>query len=410
MDPLDHFNRIAVTITKGTVERWKKDLRLMTRIYRSVGATEEDVPAFNEGLKLFRNFRVNFEEWVYKVLLPKKSERSSYYEDEVRKKAWTAIAALSGLFPDRWSARTDKHEPAPWLLPQNREANIRRYQKAFTDAFKVIEEYIESKDQEGAGLERAEARTTYQVGHLNVVVRNLGRETMEEDIDEFLRRLKEMESRVSQAGFPKAVDGLTVTLDFDRSDLRAGQYDASKDELVIFPLGLDRDTFFHEVGHRFWFRSLPSNARAHWNETLGTQTVEIQRKDIEDFAAKYIEGQPSMTSSELVHLVSQKENDPEIQAKYRTLADGAPGTWATTPREVQNYLVKNFDGKKVYLEEISDYGNTSPVEAFAEVFMMWVSEGPGRVNPWTRQFFKEISRSGGAKVATKDPWKVDDPV
>lgn len=411
MSDLEGFNRIAVTITKGTVDRWKTDLRIMTKVYRSVGPTPEDVPTFKEAMKLFRSFRENFDEWTYKVLLPKKGRGTQpYLEDEVRKKAWTALSTLSGLFPDQWNSVTDKHEPAPWLLLQNRETYIRRYQKAFTDAFKAIEEYIESKGQAGAGLERAEARSIHQVGPFNVVVLNPGRETMEEELDDFMRKLKEMGAKITHAGFAKAIEGLTVTVDFVREDLRAGHYNPSKDELVIFPLGFDRDTFFHEVGHRFWFRELPANARAHWNETLSTQTVEIQREDIEGFAAKYIEGQPSMLSRELVQLVNQKEDDPEIQAKYRTLADGSPGGWANTSREIEDYLVREFKGKRVYLEEISDYGNTSPVEAFAEVFMMWVAEGPGRVNPWTRQFFKEISRAGGAKIATKDPWKADDSV
>src|SRR5262245_8498922 len=76
-----HLVRVARTIDKGTVDRWRKDLRVMTKIYRDLDAdipydadehrVREAEAAWEQARKLFSTFRENFADWVYKELLPK---------------------------------------------------------------------------------------------------------------------------------------------------------------------------------------------------------------------------------------------------------------------------------------------------------------------------------------------------
>ena len=43
-------------------------------------------------------------------------------------------------------------------------------------------------------------------------------------------------------------------------------------------------------------------------------------------------------------------------------------------------------------------GNTNAEEAFAEAFKLYIIRGPGKLGEWTRWFFREIVRTGGATL------------
>ena len=47
-------------------------------------------------------------------------------------------------------------------------------------------------------------------------------------------------------------------------------------------------------------------------------------------------------------------------------------------------------------EATADYGAFNPSEAFAEAFRLYVTQGPRVLGEWTRQFFRDVVRAGGA--------------
>ena len=411
-----------VTITKADLEVWRRDLRRMTKIYRSIGtASEENRHAyFVEARKLFHIFTNGFENWVYTVVLPrlKKREEEGYFEREVRVKAWSALLALGhpDMFPIAWNYRTDKHEDAPHIIAGKVDTNIRRYQKAVNDALDMIGDYIE--DQERRTEKPVERRETehLEVAGMNVVIPGLGRwedhkeETWDQDIESFLRNLRTFANKIHRSGFGGGLRGLTLYVEvadpktrMSPTDLTAGQYNPGSDSLEVFPLGFiesDGGTFTHEVGHRIWFKQLPNNARAHWTEVMAARSVTITKEDIDVFVDRYIkpffkgERYEYAPYDQVERLVRERETDEEQRAKFLELSqhqgphnDGVEG--------IHQHLLKFENGEKIDLEEISEYARTSPVEAFAEAFRTWVLKGPSHLGEWTRQFFERIVKSRG---------------
>ena len=348
MDPIVRavVSKFALTIDKASLEKWSKDLRVMTKIYRSIPVDlpwhlefssdprdsdefkKEQAKAFElffEARSLFIKFKSNFSEWTYKVVLtkPDRKEDETYLEKTVRSTTsdFNFSMDTSYLFPE--ITGTNKHIPDLSTLRNSRDSNIRRYQGAATKAFKRIGQYL---DEKGGTVERRPAVDHLEVGGVNVTLLNYGREEYAEDIlQETLSDLRNKINRLKRAGFPGAVDGLKLTIDFDSNGkLRAGLYNPKSDTLTLYYLGLgDNDhTFEHECGHRFYFRELPGQARKEWEEAMESK-----------------------------------------------------------------------------VEDISDYANENAEEAFAEVFMLWNSKGPNALGPWTQDIFKRVCRTGGGKLA-----------
>lgn len=410
--------RVARTVSKADLEPWAADLRRMTKIYRSIPAAPDEKrgEVFSEAKQLFKNFAKHFRDWVYTTVLPSmsKDRPRSYLEEEVRKKAWDAIIAIDGggLFPSSWDYKTETYSDAPWEVAQKIDTNVRRYQRAFTQAFKALGEYIEEEERKKGGpLERRETEK-YEVAGMKVLIHGLGREDVdyEEDVDDFVRALSFFARRIERAGLGKATHGLTVEVTFADpetlsrpTDLTAGMYKAQTDSLMVFPLGFiksDGGTFTHECGHRFWFRELGTEARAHWDEVMGKRMTEITKEDVHEFTDKYLAKHPDLYTRELEALIDRTEDDEEKKVKFKELAQSSgPITVKNEETDKLRDILMRSVGEKVHIEDISEYARTSPVEAFAEAFRWYVLKGPSGLGPFTRQFFETIVRSGGAKVA-----------
>lgn len=400
------------------LEGWKADLRRMTKIYKSVPSAEEDkqLELFREARQLFIGFRDSFQEWIYQRLLPPlDKDTQTWFDKEVREKAWSAIAALSDLFPRQWSSRTDLHEDAPWELKRRIETNVRRYQRAFVDAFKAVESYLADEKAKGRTPEsRPQRFEKHLVAGIHVLIDSFGRDEdrdLERDIEDFLSRLGTFAKRIAAAGFGKALEGLTVRVAFADSKttqspgLTAGQYNAPNDVLEIFPLGFirsDGGTFTHEVGHRYWFKRLPPQAKARWKEMFDASTQTITAADVEDFVSNYLAKHTKLWKEDLEKVVKRQEDDPVTQAKFLELISFSRpmGIEREDIQGLRKWLLDAGVGTKVHVEKITDYATENELESFAEAFRLYIVEGPGALGPWTRWFFKEISRAGGAKLAS----------
>lgn len=418
------YDRTAATLDKSTLEKWKRDLRVMTKIYRSIDAdrmVEWDTPEevkqkqtemWREAQTLFKRFRDNFEQWVYKVVLPKDTKGRSPLEQDVAKSAWNFRFYLESttLFP---MSRSGAYEPNWPDFRLNQEKNVKRYQVAATKAFNDLESYLEARDGK---LERRDYIEHFNVGGVNVVILNWGRDNFddrEEDLDSHLRNLRDRIEQIKRAGFPGAVKGLTLTIDFDQKEWDTnGMYKPAEDTLIMFPLGLagkdsGHGTLTHECGHRFYFRELPGQARAYWEEVFTLRGLKITTDDISRFGQavvrKYDPNRPGslMDSEERLKAALPLAQGEEDEVKFRELARSAlmPISAKTFSAEWYLDFLNSKAGEVVQLEEITDYANANPMEAFAEIFKIWVLNGPGALGPWTRDFFRRICRAGGAKLA-----------
>jgi hypothetical protein len=99
-----------------------------------------------------------------------------------------------------------------------------------------------------------------------------------------------------------------------------------------------------------------------------------------------------------IKAVKAKENNPDQLALMLWLVHNAWYHSRIQDRVSAIDAFKDDIDTWIDLEFTSEYGKTAPNEAFAEVFRKWVGGRKNELGPWTRQFFKDIVRTGGANI------------
>ena len=333
----------------------------------------------------------------------------TWEEKEVREKCWRAVTSLGGNFPEMWDFQTKKHRVSPQILAREREKNIRRYRAEFRLGIKALLQYIAIEGDQ----EREKPIEQAQLGPVKLVIHNFkrkggteqGEASREKSFKQLVDGIKSWSKKIQKAGFGKCIEGLTVDLDFgltaDTGEMVNGEYYMNKDMLKLYGCGMTQDTFTHELGHRFWYRNVPSNAKKHWQDTIKSKKVSIERKDVEDYVEKYFDKNGSKIYKRRVGLkvIDKNEDNAETKAKFKAMQMSS--VWSTENRkEVVTKLADRWvgPGKEIPIEHITNYGNTNAEEAFAEAFKLYIVRGPGKLGEWTRWFFREIVRTGGATL------------
>jgi hypothetical protein len=410
----------------GLVAQLKSDLRKMTEIYRSLlaeasgrgpdtEAAKQEIRAYLEAKHLFNAFRRNLERLIYRHVLQlplevksKHLENETWEAQEVRKKAWGVLAELSSLFPDSWDYRTDTFVPAPWEMVRKRERNILRYQAEFRELWKALAEYLRRESEVGHTTRDILVDETFNLGRVKVVIRfddGKEKEWKDKTYDALYKQLQPWVSKFEKV-FPGVTQDMTVVVNYGegRNWDVSGSYSYTEDLINFYPLG-DIGTFVHEVGHRYWYRNLPPNAKSYWTEVIKTKQGTITEKDVHGFMSEvytplFKDISPEFLSKAILHKrVQALTLDPMTQAAYVLLAYRAP-VFSNEPDTVLPWYLRNLVGAQYQIDAISDYGSTNPGEAFAEAFKLYLMKGPGALSEWNRWFFKEITRAGGAKFAT----------
>lgn len=396
--------KLALELSPADIERWKKDLRVMTKVYKSVGldGDERDQATWAEAEKLFLVFRKNFEQWAYKIVLPKVAKgQEPYLYKDVQKQVWDALHTIrENLFPTLWGGEGQKRVPDFAELRQDRDKNITRYNKAFNLALKTVTDFI--TDQKDRNRHEDES---YNIGGMNVLVQGYGRSGNDEDLDAVLSSLRDCVAPIIRAGFKSAVSGMRVVVDFDpkaSEQLTAAQYSPGEDRMKVYPLGMAgrgfsgfEGTFVHESGHRYWFKEMTSQGRAHWDEVLTKNSTKIEAQDVRDFV-KLVE--PKTDQVDMLRVIDRQPVDDLQKAKYRELTR-INNYDLSSKAEYESRLERLMVGEPVLLEDISEYAASGgPVEAFAEVFKAYALKGPGAVKPMTLDLFKRVVSSGGVKL------------
>jgi len=398
----------------------------MTKIYRFLNfdlawdAEESEkkkvYEPIEEARKLFLTFKNNFSEWVYKSLFPKRDGGMTPLEKEIGKWVSNFTYALdsSFLFPTFHGASSRIPDLAK--MKNQLDTNVKRYQVAATKAFKDLEVYIDSHKD----LEVTSPVESVDVGGVNVTVINWGRESGGESGErEFHLAMNLLNKRLDQirkAGFASAVRGAKVTMDFDQKEVEtSARYRPSTDEVIMYPLSLASEsagegTLTHELGHRFYFKALPGQARAHWEEVLESRGTKVTREQIDRFFGAIkrkidLSDPLSMLHDEEKYRAALPEaKNLTDELVFEELSKVMVKAWDQKTFDLDLYhdrLVDFKEGEVIQIEEVSDYGDTSPIEAFAECFMFWVLKGPRSLKPWTQEFFRRICREGGAKIASR---------
>jgi len=408
-----------VKVDSNSVKKWAKDLRVLTKAYKQIGDNSEDpktIQDFKKVRRAFGTFQENFEQWVYKFFLQYKhtgangKKVETWEEKEVREKCWRAVTSLGGNFPEMWDFQTKKHRVSPQILAREREKNIRRYRAEFRLGIKALLQYIAIEGDQ----EREKPIEQAQIGPVKLVIHNFkrkggtpqGEASREKSFKDLVNGIKGWSKKIQKAGFGKCIEGLTVDLDFgltsdNSGDMVNGEYYMNKDMLKLYGCGMTQDTFTHELGHRFWYRNVPSNAKKHWQDTIKSKKVSIERKDVEDYVEKYFDNNGNKIYKRRVGLkiIDKKETNAEIKAKFKAMQMSS--VWsAENKKEVVTKLADRWvgPGKEIPIEHITNYGNTNAEEAFAEAFKLYIVKGPGKLGEWTRWFFREIVRTGGANI------------
>lgn len=401
---------LPTQVDESTVKRLQADLRKLTKIYQSVPVEFETDPItyqhaypglerWTEARRIFDQFQRNLKEWVYGVLIQhREGDKDSPAQRAVRERAWDLLPTLSvdTLFPTQWSSRLDRYEAAPWTLAKQRDTNIRRYQKKFREFITPLEALVEG---EGGVVQRDEPAKHFELYGMTVVIHALNRAGRDGGLDSYLNGLRRQARAIARAGLKDALQGLTHHIRFDEHDGRGGEYDQYRDEVTVFPMGFSSErTFTHEVGHRYWFMNMTNRARAHWERMLSTQQVRTTAEDVALFMDNV--WQPDATEAQHLSLIERSSFDPEQKAKFRYFAEHWPAyTW--TKDGVKEHHLKFNLNEPVLIEHISDYGATSPIEAFAEAFAHYVTKGPRALGPWTRSFFERLVTRGKLASAVR---------
>ena len=406
-----------VKVNTNSIKKWSKDLRVLTKAYKQIGDNSQDpqtIEDFKKVRRAFGTFQQNFEDWVYKFFLQYKwigsKERVETWEEkEVREKCWRAVTSLGGNFPEMWDFQSKKHRVSPQILAREREKNIRRYRAAFREGINSLLQYIAINGDQ----EREKPIEQAQIGPVKLVIHNFkrkggspqGEESRERSFKQLVDGIKSWSKKIQKAGFGKCIEGLVVDIDFgltgEGGDMVNGEYYMNKDMLKLYGAGMTQDTFTHELGHRFWYRELPSNAKKHWQDTIKSKKVAIDFEDVEDYVEKYFNkyGEKLYKRKAGLRVIDKKEDNAETRAKFKAL-QMTPVYSVENRKEVVTKLSDRWvgPGKEIPIEHITSYGNTNAEEAFAEAFKLYIIKGPGKLGEWTRWFFREIVRTGGANI------------
>lgn len=205
--------KASVKTHRDKLNQFKKDLKIITKDYRMLKSDLDDLDRFKKLKSIVRTYREKFEEWVYNQILlqqlktREEVEKEDFYERDVRSKAWTAYMYLgdNDMFPDAYDYRTDSHKPDPASMIRTRDKVIRRYQRAFLDAFKAIDELLKTKGDTLLPKIREENIESVSLRILPGVD--------EKDVEKTVFIIKQARRKLDKFGLSKVLKGLLLTLD-----------------------------------------------------------------------------------------------------------------------------------------------------------------------------------------------------
>ena len=355
---------------------------------------------------------------------------------------------VSESFPEVWDSETDKRLVSFDIIGKDRAKLAASAKRRAYSALLELSKYI------AASRIQIEAPRRETIEHRGVKIsisahsEKIRNEVSLDDpnspLQAFLGDIDLLKSKLTRRGMEKLLgDGLTIEL-ADRAENRsiwvAGSYNIEKDRLFVFQLGLAHtkastsslySTAIHELGHRLYFRYMPSQARTAWQAAFDSKYQAVTYDDVEialelwNKAKQQAEENPGATVyTELErggypHSYTAVADEPDLAKKKVLSALMAMGYGADTrsTKELREILQSKFqreeDGDSgpprdatppwVVLDEpLSDYGETNAIEAFAEAFRLYVDQGPGALPPGWRTALEDAAAASGMHLKKAD--------
>ena len=414
-----------VYIGGRVVEAWREQVALFAKSYRAAQPDPQTISGIKRSLLILER---DWELFIYRILLDPASDAirdQLNIEKLLRTAAWSPMLSHHSLFPIVYDYRTEGQVFDAHGFVQKQTKALAAWQRRWQAALRALADYF----QDLGPQVRAVPVETFYVGPLRIQILGAERQRLPKDLTEVAARLRLNVRRLKELGIERAVEGLTVELAGGNPDptlynlggLIAGFYAHNTDRMVLLPLGMpsrhDDTTFIHELGHRVYYRFLPSGARAAWDAAIEAKTIPVTEAHIAGFAdmirmfqGKYNRMPYSDEQEKVMAMVPQLQEDAALRAVYAHLWDRRPSYDGSNSPEgysahYHKYLVDEAADRReqVHEETITDYATTNPQEAFAEAFVLYVLHGPSRLGPWTRATFREVLRSAFGRTLRKNP-------
>lgn len=401
------------------ISQWKSDLRKMTKLFNSLKDSDDkkDIKAWTDLIKYFNTFGDNFEKFI-QYLFQKEKNDENWYEEQARKKAWEARSDIYSVVKDGYDMYIEKHGIDINRTLKERDKIISRYNRLFREAFKAIEEMIQNESED---LKRKELFSSFNYAGVRVELeynKELNNDSYSyKGMVKFLKNLKSMLTVIEKKGLKILLKNLKINLTLGTNvGNAAGRYDLGTDAVIMTPWGLagseSEYTFYHETGHRYWYKFMPKKQRERWESVISDTKINITDKHINDFINKYfpfdkvvgikdhnvniedyrnffmINKEPTENISVFSYFI---ENFPYHLKKGIKNGDVDKET-------VKNEMKQTLLGTKISSQLISNYANKNVEEAWSESIAIWLKYGINRLPEKIRYVFKNMFFDMGIKI------------
>ena len=411
-------------IGAGVADAFRERVAGIAKRLRSLSTVEEAYTLRSE----INDLSATLNALVYGYLLPSsahKVENEGYAEEDLRKRAWEAATMRAGdLVSLVWQAGTGYTIAVDDTRAQA-EKRLRRYQRAWREALKALEDYFRARGVQT----RAPFTETFYAGRTRYTIMGGEREAGDrETIRHMVAVNNAAEERLRRDGFGSVLDGLRVEVYFyDSGRSASATYNFNNDTVGLFDAAIKSDNgyaFVHELGHRYYFRFMPADARYEWDEKIKVNQFDVTASLIDQFATHYAAFNEAVLHPYRYEPDSVRERvaaawvnalpdlDAEKTAVFHYIARRLSHT--TYPEKLlasmQENAHKHGSRSRAMGEHITDYGATNPQEAFAEAFALFVTKGPRAIGPWTEALFRKIVHKGTAAHLRRNPDEDEEPI
>lgn len=438
----------------ATFESIKKEFHDFIDKYRAINDEQQYVQQYDELVKEFQRVSINFYRFCL-ILLNVDVQRTNKPEAHQiqsipRRDLWNAASTLYktmdlyDALPSIWRYTNAEDVPDFERFIEYK----RRFYKNAVHEFDILDTAFY---QFVNNVKQFKESETFQVDGLSVTIINDELNELNEDMrvpraNFVLDYLKQWNDRLRSQKMISFVKDLKIFIRYSQRgfdnggptvNTYAGHYDPDQDEISFYILNwtdvehLDI-IYYHELGHRVWFKYLSENARKHWTESLSKILYRITVDDVLrikllfDKHMKRFHRQKPIDLHRLMLLATQA-NLPRTHivldllnnlylnkdALHNTLynwhkkrqtdftfdAHDERTYKFTDIEQLVDFAEFVFKGKAFSTgEHISDYGHVNPVEAFAETFKLYLTDRPA-IRERTMEYFKQIIQTNGIVLA-----------
>lgn len=396
-------------IGAGVTDAFRERVAGIAKRLRSLSTLEEAYTLRSE----VNSLAATLDALVYGYLLPSsahKVEKEGYAERDLRKRVWGAtIARASDMVSLDWKYNIDLNDTRV-----KAEKRLRRYQQVWREALKALEDYFRARGVQT----RAPLTETFYAGRTRYTV--LGGER-EADDRETIRHMVAVnnaaEERLRREGFGSVLDNLRVEVRFFTKAGReaAADYNPADDTVGMFDTAIESNDgyeFTHELGHRYYFRFMPADARYEWDEKIKANQFDVTDALLDQFAEHYAAFNETVLHPNRYEPDAVREGIaaawvnalPDLDAEKRAVFHYIARRLSRTAypdrllASMQENARKHGPRGRAMAEHITDYGATNPQEAFAEAFALFVTKGPRAIGPWTEALFRKMVNKGTARL------------